>query len=128
MINNYTNFFLSLAPDLALNKTASQNSTAWGGVASRAVDGNTNINWSGGSCTHTNEEANPWWRVDLGSPFPVAEVVIVNRDCMGTCRDRLKAFEIKIGKLLNFKIKGNVLHVCITLCGRKSIKFLQTAE
>ena len=84
--------------DLAFNKPAQQVSTAWGGVASRAVDGITTTGYSQGSCTHTDWANNAWWRVDLGSSLPVAEVVIVNRDCGGECATFMSSFEIWIGK------------------------------
>jgi len=83
--------------DLALNQPASQSSTVHGGVASLAVDGITTTAYSGGSCTHTDFGTDAWWRVDLGSSLPVAEVVIVNRACGGDCAGFLSAFEIRIG-------------------------------
>lgn len=45
-----------------------------GGVSSRAVDGNTNMQWSGGSITHTVGRGGDWWRVDLGAVYHVYEV------------------------------------------------------
>ena len=64
------------------------------------MDGKTSTDWNQNSCTHTDYADNAWWRVDLGSSFPVAEVVIVSRACVKACADILKAFEIRIGKLL----------------------------
>ena len=88
--------------DLALNQPAEQVSTAWGGVASRAVDGDTRLstNWFSNTCMHTGWEKDAWWRVDLGAPFPVAEVVIVNRNCTlaEKCAAFMDSFQIKIGK------------------------------
>ena len=46
-----------------------QSSTAHDGFASRAVDGNYKFHWSDKSCTHTNDEVDPWWRVDLGKEY-----------------------------------------------------------
>ena len=57
--------------DLALNKVAAQSSIKHNGFASRAVDGDLNFQWEKGSCTLTNEEVDPWWRVDLGREFIV---------------------------------------------------------
>ena len=85
--------------DLALNRPASQINTVHGGVATRAVDGKITTDFIDGSCTHTNYATDPWWRVDLGSSLPVAEVVIVNRACGGECATYLTNFEIRIGKL-----------------------------
>eukprot|EP00808_Paulinella_micropora_P020117 g52821.t1 len=65
-------------PNLALRKDARQSFTNYGGVASRAVDGNTETHWSHGSCIFT-EGTNPWWRVDLGATFSLSYVQIWNR-------------------------------------------------
>jgi len=44
-----------LIHNVALYKSATQSSTDHGGVASRAVDGNTNGDWyNGGTLTHTD--------------------------------------------------------------------------
>jgi len=66
--------------------------------SSKAVDGNSNTHYLyGNSCTHTKEETNPWWRVDLGKVEPVSEVYVVNRgEC---CGERLNSFEIRVGRL-----------------------------
>lgn len=89
--------FRNTAPavNLALNKTASQSSTAYSGDASRAVDGNTNGIYSGNSVTHTNSEANPWWEVDLGSSHAIDEIVVFNRTD-GCCVGRLSDFTVII--------------------------------
>ncbi len=49
-----------------MKKTAVQSSTNHNGFASRAVDGDFTYTWAGKSCTHTKDENDPWWRVDLG--------------------------------------------------------------
>ena len=95
-MSHVVNIFLS---DLALNQPTDQASVIFGGVASRAVDGDSNTDWSSGSCMHTKEEKDPWWRVDLGASVPVAEVVIVNRLCT-YCANHMNAFEIRIGKVI----------------------------
>ena len=63
-----------------------QSSTAWEGTeAYKAIDGNTNTDWSGGSCTHTAGEDKPWLAIDLGEAAAhkvVSAVTIFNRaDC-----------------------------------------------
>ncbi|CAH1276894.1 NRP2 [Branchiostoma lanceolatum] len=79
----------------ALNRPANQSSTASGGVPSRAVDGDDNPMWSEGSCTATAEERDPWWRVDLGTSWSVARVVVTNRkDC---CPEQLEGFTVYVG-------------------------------
>ncbi len=59
---------------------AQQSKDAHGGVASRAIDGNTNTAWGGGSITHTPEnQPDPWWEVDLRAEVPIERLVIWNR-------------------------------------------------
>ena len=60
--------------DVALHKSAVQSSTDHNGFASRAVDGNYKFSWKDGSCTHTKNERNPWWRVDLGREYIVTGI------------------------------------------------------
>jgi hypothetical protein len=79
--------------DLALGRTAMQSSTLPGyattGAAS-AVDGNTDGQFFDGSVSHTNQEANAWWQVDLGASASINTVVVWNRtDC---CSTRLSEF------------------------------------
>ncbi len=74
--------------DVAKNKTATQSSTLSGfstAVASSAVDGNTDGNFFDGSVSHTNDDPNAWWEVDLGYSTSVSSIVIWNRtDCCGS--------------------------------------------
>ena len=92
--------------NLAKNRPTAQSSTGFGGVAARGVDGNRNPQWKGGSCTHTNRQRKPWWRVDLGTPQRVKRVKITNRgDC---CAQRLRNVEIYVGtKANNPRTRGN---------------------
>src|ERR1017187_10443742 len=54
-------------------------------VASSAVDGVTDGNFSDGSVTATNLDANAWWQVDLGASASITSIVIWNRtDCCGS--------------------------------------------
>ncbi|MEQ9304732.1 MAG: discoidin domain-containing protein, partial [Marinoscillum sp.] len=85
----------STGSNLALSGTASQSSTGYGGVASRAIDGNTAGNWSSGTITHTNAEAYPWWEVDLGSAHSIGDIVIYNRTD-GCCIQRLTNFTVSV--------------------------------
>ena len=76
----------------AQGKVSRQSSVALGGVAGRAVDGNRNGVWTKNSVTHTSEENEPFWEVDLGAAYHIDEVRIWNRtDC---CKDRLKDFAV----------------------------------
>ena len=75
----------SLLPqkNLASGATATQLSTEYGGVASRATDGNTNGNYSSSSVTHTGSAQYSWWDADLGAAAKVSSVEVYNRDSYG---------------------------------------------
>jgi RHS repeat-associated protein len=80
--------------NLAWGKATSQSSTSFGGESSRGVDGNTSGNWGDNSVTHTNNEHQPWWQVDLGSVQQIGTVRLWNRtDC---CSDRLSNFWVLV--------------------------------
>src|SRR5262249_55935006 len=82
--------------NLALGKTATQSSTAFGGDAARAVDGNVDGDFFAGSVTSTEHEAQAWWQVDLGAMTDIGEVVIYNRtDC---CSERLADFDVLVSR------------------------------
>lgn len=88
---------------------AKQSSTAHGGDAARAIDGNADTNWGGNSCTHTSGSASetyPFWEVDLGRVHTIEAVKITARgDC---CGDRLLGFAVLVdGKACS----GYNLHV-----------------
>ena len=73
-------------------KLATQSSSPYGtsGLASNAVDGDTDGRWTNGSVTHTSSQSHAWWEVDLGAPHDVSGVTLWNRtDC---CSDRLDEF------------------------------------
>lgn len=70
--------------NLALAGTASQSSTGFGGVASRANDGNTDGDYYAALSTQHNAEAvaENWWQVDLGELKFIDSVNTWNRtDC-----------------------------------------------
>ena len=71
--------------NVAQGKPARQSSDA-GADAGRAVDGNTNGNFSLGSVSHTLRDGNAWLEVDLGKSEPIDNVKVWNRtDCCGYC-------------------------------------------
>ena len=76
----------------AMSGSVSQSTTAFGGVASRAIDGNTSGDWNQNSVTHTDFGPQPWWQVDLGAIRFVKSIDVYNRtDC---CADRLTNFNV----------------------------------
>ena len=81
------------AENIAWKKQASQSSTAYGGDANRALDGNTNNTYSQNSITHTNFEKQAWWQVDLGRSEQVGFVRLFNRGD-GELAKRLSNFDI----------------------------------
>ena len=69
-----SSFNFSPPGNLARNGIASQSTTAHGGKASNAIDGDRNGYWKGRSCTHTSIQDNPQWSVDLKATYPVEKV------------------------------------------------------
>jgi putative heme-binding domain-containing protein len=82
--------------NVARRGKAKQSSTAHGGDANRAIDGNKSGNYGDSGQTHTNEGSqNPWWEVDLGTEVPIRSVVIYNRTDDGLGK-RLNNFTLKV--------------------------------
>ena len=81
------------AENIAWKKQATQSSTAYGGNANRALDGNTNSSYSQNSVTHTNFEKQAWWQVDLGRSEQVGLVRLFNRGD-GELAKRLSNFDV----------------------------------
>ena len=77
-----------------ISAVTAQSSTAMNGISSRAVNPYPSNLWSGGTCTHTNWEPNPWWSVQLPALTAIQHVRILNReDC---CWTRLDNFHIEV--------------------------------
>ncbi|XP_064881057.1 fucolectin-like, partial [Oncorhynchus nerka] len=84
--------------NVVLKGVATQSSLYGDGQANNAIDGNRGSNYHKISCIHTEQETNPWWRVDLLDLYRVTAVTITNRgDC---CPERLDGAEIRIGNSL----------------------------
>ncbi len=82
--------------NIARQGKATQSSTANGGDARKAIDGNTSGKFADGGQTHTKENAsNPWWQVDLGSEYPIDAITIYNRTDDGLGK-RLDKFTLKV--------------------------------
>eukprot|EP00301_Raphidiophrys_heterophryoidea_P026860 c9361_g1_i1.p1 GENE.c9361_g1_i1~~c9361_g1_i1.p1 ORF type:complete len:593 (-),score=129.27 c9361_g1_i1:280-2019(-) len=101
--------------EMARGMPTVQSSVANNGFPERANDGNTNTDFSDGSCILTNSTSTspalatevPWWRVDLGKMVAVKFVRITARgDC---CPDALNGFEIRIGNDLTDDGNQNAL-------------------
>ncbi|XP_026117440.1 fucolectin-4-like [Carassius auratus] len=89
----------NLEENLALKGTAVQSSTydyIYG--ASNALDGIRYAPGLASSCSHTDIELNPWWRLDLLDSYYIYKVTVTNRaDC---CPERTAGVEIRIGNSL----------------------------
>ena len=90
-------YALFAGENLAIRGKASQSSLHSFGIAYNAIDGNHASKWEEASCTHTNNDISPWWRLDLGKTHKVFSVKITNRDAHA---QRLNGAEIRIGDSL----------------------------
>ncbi|XDV19484.1 hypothetical protein PO909_024949, partial [Leuciscus waleckii] len=69
--------------------TASQSTLYYDWYPQNALDGRPT------TCSHTQSQSNPWWKLDLLKVYSVNRVVITNRpDC---CNERINGAEIRIG-------------------------------
>jgi uncharacterized protein (TIGR03382 family) len=104
-INNGGNFVISLAEvtvldyanytNVAAGKPSAQSSTAFGGSAARANDGDTSGVWGFETVSHTDAIAGSiWWEVDLQGDYNINEIALHARtDC---CADRQGNYRISI--------------------------------
>jgi hypothetical protein len=79
--------------NVAKNQSATASSEIYGGVATRAVDGNPDGDYNNGSVTHTQESVNPWWEVDLGQAVAIEKILVYNR---AGNSDRLAGFTLQL--------------------------------
>ena len=90
----------ALPTNVAPGGVASQSSTLNIPVdltASKAIDGNPDGNFGGGSITHSDFDNQPWWQVDLGARFTISRVDVFNReDC---CASSLQNFYVLVSEL-----------------------------
>lgn len=85
--------------NVALGGTASQIDSPYAadpipGLASKAIDGNTNGVWDNNSLTHTDIHLGSWWQLDLGRTYSISEIDIWNRTDYGP--GRLSNFRVTI--------------------------------
>ena len=83
-----------IVTNIALSGTATQSTTAFGGDASRAIDGNTSGIWGQRSITHTNDRTDSWWQVELEEESQIGEIVLFNRT--NCCSSRLSNFTVSV--------------------------------
>ena len=83
--------------NIALGKSASQSSTYYESFAYLSVDGDTNGVKDHGSVSHTNNDYQAWWQVDLGAIYSLADVKVWNRTDAAT--DRLNNFYVLVSNV-----------------------------
>ncbi|XP_073702911.1 uncharacterized protein [Garra rufa] len=98
----FTDTTIAKDKNLALYGRATQSDLAgnpWtaNGLASNAIDGNRDPYYEHGSCTATEWQDNPWWRLDLLDEYVVTSITITNRK---EVPERLDGAEIHIGNSL----------------------------
>ena len=86
-------FFIA---NIAKGKAARQSSTSDNGDPNRAVDGNKDPRYAANSCSHTGNDHQAWWRVDLGNEEEVLVVKITNRQ---EASSRLRRIRIFVGNV-----------------------------
>ena len=86
---------LAAGENAAVRGRATQSSTAFSGAPERAIDGNTDGVYTANSVSHTNEENNPWWEVDLGAVTEIDSIVLWNRTD-AELEQRLKDFRLLV--------------------------------
>ncbi|XP_041842997.1 fucolectin-7-like [Melanotaenia boesemani] len=70
------------------------------GAAYNVIDGNRESNFKAGSCSHTAEGNNPWWRVDLLDSYIITSIIITNRgDC---CHEQINGAEVHVGNFAQY--------------------------
>ena len=81
--------------NLALGGKATQSSTAYGASPDLAIDGNTDGNFEQKSVTHTANESDPWWQLDLGETRRIEQIKVWNRTG-AELHTRLNGFRVSI--------------------------------
>ncbi len=96
---------------------AFQINTRGNGLATKAIDGNPNADYTKGSCTHTESVVNPWWCANLGGIYHVNMVVIVNRNDVD---DGTRGTNLRVGITDIKPVVGQPLDIdAYTLCEEK---------
>ncbi|XP_067282029.1 fucolectin-4-like [Pseudorasbora parva] len=107
--DKYTSAYTCAPRNLALGATAVQSSThpVLKAAAKSAVDGNRNSILDSRSCSHTDEDMSPWWRVELPEVSEVTRVSITNRG--DAFAKRINGAQIRIGNSLENNGNSNEL-------------------
>uniref|UniRef100_A0A8C1HXA9 Fucolectin tachylectin-4 pentraxin-1 domain-containing protein n=1 Tax=Cyprinus carpio carpio TaxID=630221 RepID=A0A8C1HXA9_CYPCA len=97
---------INVAPNgRATQSSVNRGSTACPSLAKNAIDGNRQYDLLKGSCTQTDTQSNPWWRVDLMKTYTIASVALTN--CGDCCSEQLNGVVIHIGDSLESEGRTN---------------------
>ncbi|XP_067301221.1 uncharacterized protein [Pseudorasbora parva] len=97
--------------NLAIGRSATQSSTYGSLIAEQAIDFNPGFYaQSSLACSSTNNQTNPWWRLDLRDTYRVSRVVVTNRNW---APERINGAEIRVGNSL--ENNGNNNPVCAVI-------------
>uniref|UniRef100_A0A4W5LKE7 Si:ch211-215k15.4 n=1 Tax=Hucho hucho TaxID=62062 RepID=A0A4W5LKE7_9TELE len=91
-------YLVATGDNVALYGKSTQSSLFEFGIPGNAIDGNRNAIWTSGSCSHTHQDMNAWWRVDLLKIYKVFSIIITNT--VDSVPSRLNGAEIRIGDSL----------------------------
>lgn len=93
-------------------KQTQQSSEGYDGASERGVDGLTDGNWFGNTCTHTqfaSDDGKEWWQVDLANMYSVSNITIFHRtDC---CHDRLQDAHVYLSATDDYTFESHECHV-----------------
>ena len=93
---------------LSQNKQSTQSSMSHGGLAMKAVDGNTDPQYGHKSVSHSGKPKDNWWRVNLYKDYHVNMVVIYNRR---ESPERINNAEVRSYSCFVFAILGDLVYV-----------------
>lgn len=96
--------------NLAPTGFASQSSISHSGSPGRAIDGNTSGVWGHKSVTHTTNEVQPWWQLELPANTNIEKIILYNRTICCTHRlSNVNVFvsETPFGSATLAELKGN---------------------
>ena len=87
--------------------------------AFRATDGCKSNTWEGGCCSHTGNDFNPWWRIDLGKMTAIKEIVITRRWDACKCSVSLIHKHVYVMYRNCSTFKNKVENKCFLICFQK---------
>ncbi|TRY57768.1 hypothetical protein DNTS_012034 [Danionella cerebrum] len=104
--------FVVYKDNLATGQSVTQSSTFGSWTAEKATDFNPGVLDPSSWCSKTQQETNPWWRVDLSQVYQISLVVISNRvDC---CPEEISGVEVHIGNSLENNGNSNPTCALVT--------------